>query len=215
MSYRLLKYGNRLITGSGEAVTFPHVRIGNLDWMSVNLAIDDGGEGIHREDNVVSTYGGGLDMGTQYYYNVNAAFRVAASVGGGWRLPSLEDINDLVAAVGGAAGNAHKLISTTGWQSGSIGQGTNDYGLTIIPSGYYRSTGTSWHPDPYVEIGFLGGTLSSTIEGSYIYYMNCHSPSASIAVGYDSISSFNNAWYQVRLVRDPVSSDERLLKKEV
>lgn len=215
MSYRLLKYGNRLITGSGEAVTFPHVRIGNLDWMTVNLAIDDGGEGIHREESVISQYDG-FDMGTQYYYNVDAAFRVAASVGGGWRLPSLEDINDLVAAVGGAEGNAHKLISTQGWKPGTIGQGTNEYGLTIVPSGYYSSQGTRLHPEPHVEKGFLGGILSSTLYGSsQIYFMNCQSESTWIVVGNETISSFNKDWYQVRLVRDPVSPEERLLKKEV
>jgi uncharacterized protein (TIGR02145 family) len=216
MSYRLLKYGNRLITGSGGGVEFPHVHIGNLDWMSVNLAVDDGGEGIHREESVVSTYGGGLDMGTQYYYSADAAFRVTANIGGGWRMPTIEDINDLLVAVGTAEGNAHKLISTQGWQSGSIGQGTNEYGLNIVPSGYYRSQGTSWHPDPYVEIGFLGGILSSTtIESNKVYFMNCQSSSPNIQVGRENISTMNVAWYQVRLVRDHVSIEERLLKKEV
>lgn len=213
MSYRLLKYGNRLITGQGGGVEFPHVRIGNLDWMTVNLAIVDGGEGIYRADNVVSTYGGGLDMGTQYYYTHEAAMRVAAAVGNGWRYPTKDDVDDFVNTLGGyypqGEGAATKLKSTTGWQSNS--NGTDELGFHCIPAGYWRFN--SGAPD----IGYLGYFSCLTGNEQHPYgFCGCMSQTTYIQRGYNTQQDLSYGCYTARLCRDSAYAPEkRLLKKEV
>lgn len=218
MSYRLLKYGNRLITGQGGGgVEFPHVRIGNLDWMTVNLAIDDGDEGIYRADNVVSTYGGGLDMGTQYYYTHEAAMRVAAAVGNGWRYPTKDDVDDFINAMGGyypqGEGAATKLKTTSGWGSATyIGNGTDELGFHCIPAGYWRFSTSS--PDSVSALGYF-----SCLTGNERYpygFCGCLADSTYIQRGNNTQQDLSYGCYPARLCRDsaPVS-DKRLLKKEV
>lgn len=212
MSYRLLKYGDRLITGQAQGSTFPHVKIGNLEWMTVNLAIDDGGEGIYRADNVVSTYGGGLDMGTQYYYTPEAAIRVAATVGGGWRFPTKDDVDDFVNAIGGeypqGEGAATKLKSTSGWQSNA--NGTNELGFNCIPAGYWRFSTSA------PEIGYIGYFTCLTGNEQYPYgFCGCMAQSTYIQRGNSTAQDLAYGCYTVRLCRTPVSTEERLLKREV
>lgn len=109
---------------------FDEVTIGSQTWMSKNLAIDDGGEGIYTQ---TVNYGQG-DV-VEYYYTWEAAVRVAASIPG-WHLPSFAEWDALADAVGGTSVAGTKLKSTTGWSSGS---GTDDYGFAAFPTGYLWS----------------------------------------------------------------------------
>lgn len=214
MSYRLLKYGNRLITGQSSGITFPCVKIGNLYWMTVNLAIDDGGEGIYRADNVVSTYGGGLDMGTQYYYTPQAAIRVAAAVGNGWRFPTKDDVDDFVNAMGGVypqgEGAATKLKTTSGWgNSGYSGNGTDELGYHCIPSGYWRFSTSETD-----TVGGLGYFTCLTGNEQYPYgFCGCLFNSTYIQRGNSTSQDLAYGCHAARLCRDsaPVS-DKRLLE---
>lgn len=105
------------------------VTIGTTTWMAKNLDIDDGGEGIWIVDNVSAN---GVDMGTQYFYQWDAAVRVANNIKG-WHLPTDGDWIILRNSVGGTSVAPAKLKSTTGWSNN--GNGTDDYGFTVLPVG--------------------------------------------------------------------------------
>lgn len=108
---------------------FDEVTIGSQTWMSKNLAIDDGGEGIYTQ---TVNYGQG-DV-VEYYYTWEAAVRIAASIPG-WHLPSDAEWDALKTTVGISVVGT-KLKSTTGWSSGN---GTDDYGFAAFPAGYWYS----------------------------------------------------------------------------
>ena len=70
-----------------EPYPFEEVTIGTQIWSKPNLDIDDGGEGIHKVDNVTAM---GYNLGTQYYYTWDAAVRVCSNIVG-WHLPTMDD----------------------------------------------------------------------------------------------------------------------------
>lgn len=107
---------------------FDTVTIGTQVWAKTNLAIDDGGSGITIKENV--TYND-VNFGTQYYYNWDAASRIADSIDG-WHLPTSEEWNALNSFLGNSTAGT-KLKSTYGWKSN--GNGTDDYGFTALPVG--------------------------------------------------------------------------------
>lgn len=110
--------------------SFDSVTIGTQTWMSKNLAIDDGGEGITIVDNVTAN---GVNFGTQYYYTWDAAIRVSNSIQG-WHLSSKAEWDTLKNYIGSSVAGG-KLASTSGWNNN--GNGTDDYGFTALPAGFY------------------------------------------------------------------------------
>lgn len=70
-----------------------YAKIGNQVWMSDNMAVTDGGDGIYRN----TTNG-------EYYYTWDAAKRIADKIPG-WHLPSVEEWDELVNATGRDAAN--------------------------------------------------------------------------------------------------------------
>jgi uncharacterized protein (TIGR02145 family) len=54
----------------------------------------------------------------------------------GWHLPSLQEWDDLVMFLGDQREAIHKLRAKSGW--GNDFNGTDDYGFSALPSGYYR-----------------------------------------------------------------------------
>ena len=87
----------------------------------------------------------------------------------GWHLPSNSDWSILWTAIGGTSTAGTKLKSTSGWNSN--GNGTDDYGFSVLPAGYY-SNGS------FGSAGNSGSFWSSTEGGSnsayskYFYYSN-------------------------------------------
>jgi uncharacterized protein (TIGR02145 family) len=104
-----------------EGTSFDEVTIGNQTWMSSNLAIDDGGEGITIINN-------------NYYYTRDAAIRVAETVPG-WHLPTSYNFSTLLSNVTGF----NDLASTESW---TYGGGTNSSGFTALALGNLTSTDT-------------------------------------------------------------------------
>jgi uncharacterized protein (TIGR02145 family) len=121
-------------TGPGPTPSFDEVTIGTQTWMSKNLAVDDGGEGIYIRDrhNV-----NGVDLGTQYYYTWDAAERVANSIDG-WHLPSQEEWNTLFTYVGSDVAGI-KLKANYCWYGN---EHTDDYGFTLLPVGKINEDGS-------------------------------------------------------------------------
>lgn len=144
---------------------FDEVTIGSQTWMSKNLAIDDGGEGIYTQ---TVNYGQG-DV-VEYYYTWEAALRVAASIPG-WHLPSYAEADTLKNYV---SNSPNSLKATYGWTI----TGSDTYGFTALPAGYYnngtfKSFGTNaifWLLDEYSETNAWEFPLSSSSYSIVLYY---------------------------------------------
>lgn len=170
--------------------TFDTVTIGNQIWMSKNLTIDDGQGGITIYTN---NYGQG-DV-VEYFYTWDAAVRVAASISG-WHLPSQTEWNTLTTTAGGTSNAGKKLKATYGWKP-SYAQGTDDFGFTALPAGYwYNDSGTEWK---YASSGTTFWTSDArSTAAAYVRYIV---ESASI---YSDTGNKTKRAYSVRLVKDAI-----------
>lgn len=115
---------------------FNHVKIGNQTWMSENLAVTDGGDGIYRnKDN------------DEYYYTWEAAKRIADKIPG-WHLPSGAEWDELVKTTGNDAANLRAkswdgaregswfaAVPAGHWYNGFINVGSVAYFWTFEPEG--------------------------------------------------------------------------------
>lgn len=168
------------------------VKIGNQIWMKYNLKVDDGNGDIWKVNNVSAN---GLNMGTQYYYSYDAAYRVANSISG-WHLPSRQEWITLFGSVGGFDVAAKKLKSTSGWKNN--GNGTNDYGFNGMPAGDYYPSGSTH----LLDVGSQGSWWTSEAKDSTNAYYQIFD------YRWDKIvysqSAFNSRWwgYNVRLVKN-------------
>lgn len=191
--------GNRL---EGESLTpptppgpsFDEVTIGTQTWMSKNLAIDDGGTGIYHFDNVTSN---GVNFGTQYYYNLEAASRIANSISG-WHLPTQSEFQTLINYVG--SNSATKLKSTSGWNDATStpgsGNGTDNYGFTGLPVGYSSSNGRNlWNKG--TSIYLHTSTLYSS-DNQYNYQLLLDYSTSTAILNINYINWFGS----VRLIKD-------------
>ncbi len=177
--------GNYTYTEPDPIPASAQVKIGNQTWMKVNLASSDGGAGIMTAN---ISYNG-INYGKQYYYDWNAATRIANKIGGGWRLPTSADWYTLFNAVGGTKSAKDSLRTTAGWDGR---QGTDLYGFGIIPVG---SEGQA--PNP----GYSFNDLLS----------NEHTSTSVRAFSFDPVLLSTNIWYMtydedyhttVRLIKD-------------
>jgi len=161
------------------------VQIGNQIWKSKNLAIDDGQGGIYTQ---TVNYGQGNVV--EYYYTWEAAVRVAATVNG-WHLPTITEWNTLANTVGGSSVGGTQLKSTYGWNDD--GNGTDDYGFAVFPSGYITKNGYFW------EIGskvyFWTANQSSATYATTRWFVNTN-------IGIYGTNEDKLDRYSVRLVKD-------------
>ena len=77
----------------------------------------------------------------------------------GWHLPSDSDWRTLWTAIGGKSTAGTKLKSTSGWNSN--GNGTDDYGFSVLPAGYWNGNGY------FVSMGSNAYFWSSTEYNQY------------------------------------------------
>ena len=184
-----LIYNGNETTGvwNGEVVWSPippgppiieEVTIGTQTWKTVNLAIDDGGSGIAKIDNVTAN---GVNFGTQYYYSNAAANRIANTITG-WRLPTTSDWQTLISYLGSDM-NVKGIKSTSGWSNGN---GTNALGFNSLPVGYYDGN--------YGDLRDVG-VLS-------IYRTNTYDTVFKIDFSHIYKSDPTAARYSVRLIKD-------------
>jgi uncharacterized protein (TIGR02145 family) len=117
------------------------VQIGNQTWMAENLNYATEGSMCFYD----CKYG--------RFYNKEAAMIACPK---GWRLPSDNEWNILIATVGGKNIAGRKLKAKSGWEH--YGDGTDDYGFSALPGGFASSNGVN------VASGFgnLGKWWSST-----------------------------------------------------
>ena len=192
---KVMKFGN--VWGAAGSVippgpVFEEVTIGTQTWMAKNLAVDDGGEGIVRVDDVTAN---GVNFGTQYYYTYDAAERVAASIEG-WHLPSYDEWRSVLLAYTNY--NTTPLKSTSGW---SQNNGTNELGFNCAPVGSI-SNGS------HINLGTYCLFIATPKSWSLQYSTYRFSPppfvssSNNIANTYINSTADDIKAYPVRLVKD-------------
>lgn len=169
---------NLVYQSAAPGPSFDSVTIGTQTWMSKNLAIDDGGEGITIINNVTAN---GVNFGTIYYYTWDAAIRVANSIQG-WHLSSKAEWDTLKNYIGTNA--ATKLCSTTGWNNNV--NGTDDYGFTALPCGLWA--------DGMINVGSQAMFWTST-ESYRMYLIAQYN-----AIGSQNVSK--GFRHPVRLIKD-------------
>lgn len=126
------------------------VVIGSQTWKNVNLAIDDGGEGI------TITNG-------EYYYTQAAAQRVAATVTG-WHLPTKDELDTLASTAG-----SYRNLAAVGFGNGTNstgfdakGVGAYSYGTLISNVAQFWSSTSAYYMNIYSEGGSIGGSVTYT-----------------------------------------------------
>lgn len=145
--------------------SYPYVKIGNQLWLAENLDYKfayNGGTlpiGVNGTpstpsawyyDNDEATYG---VNGNKYglLYNWYAAKYLddnkSTLLPEGWHVPTTEEWDTLMNAVGGNSIAGTKLKSMTGWDSGN---GDDSYGFTAFPSGYYDGSFRRLGQDSYL-----------------------------------------------------------------
>lgn len=105
----------------------------------------------------------------------------------GWHVPTSAEWDALATAVGGTSVADTKLKSTTDWSSGA---GTDDYGFSALPAGYYNGNFNFLGSSAY----FWTATESNSSNAYYRYFGTGASVSSS------SDSKYRQ--YSVRLVKD-------------
>jgi uncharacterized protein (TIGR02145 family) len=117
--------------GSRDGKTYKTVVIGGKTWMAENLNVATEGSWCYdNKESNCEKYG--------RLYNWSAAKRACP---GGWHLPLREEWGDLAKAAGGSGkygtgGKAGRNLKTkSGWNNN--GNGTDDYGFSALPGGFY------------------------------------------------------------------------------
>jgi len=177
------------------------VKIGGKRWMAENLNLDTAngtGSWCYGNDNANCAKYGRL-------YNWNTAMAVCPS---GWHLSSRDDWDQLAESVGGTKASyieilhdwlnaGKKLKSTSGWSGWSgAGNGTDDYGFSALPGGYYNGNG-------FYHVGEDGYWWTATDRGEYA---DDNAYGRGMSYGYDGVGEnfYNDKGngYSVRCVSD-------------
>ena len=113
----------------------------------------------------------------------------------GWHLPSRDEWNTLITAVGGDSKAGTALKSTSGWTSlnGVSGNGTDAFGFSALPAGYRDRHGRYYSERSYAEF------WTSTEDDSY----NAYDMSIFVET-YASLNESNSKpyGYSVRCLKD-------------
>ena len=140
------------------------------------------------------TWTGAMNLDSSYVATLASAVIKIPHQGvcpAGWHIPTDDEWDELAEAVGGASSAGTKLKSKAGW-NGS-GNGTDDYGFSVLPAGYRYSNGD------FIYAGYYADFWSATEDGAnnaYIRYLNF-----SLAYMYSGID-YKSYAFSVRCVQD-------------
>jgi len=145
-------------TDTRDGQTYKTVKIGTQTWMAQNLNYQTSSGSWCYEDSIsyCKKYG--------RLYDWNTAETVCPK---GWKLPSREDWDRLVATAGGWKIAGKKLKSKSGWNEN--GNGTDDYGFSALPSGNRYSIGDFY--DASVN-GYWWTATEDDSDNAYLRNMN-------------------------------------------
>jgi len=165
-------------TDTRDGKKYVYVVMGSRTWMAENLNYDtktSGSKCYDNQESYCATYG--------RLYDWNTAKTACPS---GWHLATNADMNALMKYVNPTCkddsncGAADKLKTTSGWnddEDGNSGNGTDKYGFSALPGGFYYSEegfdlvggyGLWWTSDnkTYVRVMFSSNEFVSVLDGS-------------------------------------------------
>jgi uncharacterized protein (TIGR02145 family) len=126
-------------TDTRDGKIYKTVKIGKQTWLAENLNYNaNGSKCYENQESNCQKYG--------RLYDGNIAKTACPS---GWHLPSQEEWNVLVAAVGGLS-TAGRYLKTSDWG------GENKYGFAALPGGYGNSDGN------FYNVGYGGNWWSAS-----------------------------------------------------
>ncbi|MGM9985219.1 MAG: fibrobacter succinogenes major paralogous domain-containing protein [Fibrobacter intestinalis] len=143
------KWLKRHVHRPRDGQTYKTVQIGNQTWMAENLNYETDDSYCYDEPANCRKYG------RLYTWDL-------APCPSGWHLPSKVEWDTLFTAVGGEDVAGLKLKSTSGWYND--GNGTDEYGFSVLPAGYRNGDGD------YLSADKDATFWSSTEYRSYIAY---------------------------------------------
>jgi len=162
-------------------------KIGNQTWLAEDLNCTFEGINIKQGDQL-SANPAMYYWNNTCFYNGNAISKIIVP---GWRIPTIDDFDILVEAVGGISVAGQKL-KLSKWS------GTNEFGFngdcvgSMYASGYFGGDGQ-----------FVRYWSSTTTTGTtYMYYMQLRTADNAATAGKGSNYSSKNIAYSVRLVKD-------------
>jgi uncharacterized protein (TIGR02145 family) len=193
------------VSGSCDIKDYRIVKIGEQIWMAENLNCDVTGS-LCYDNNPANCakygrlYNWAVAMELPSSCNsVACQNRVASKHKGicpaGWHIPSDAEFVALVTAVGGSSTVGKKLKTASGWNdyNGNSGNGTDEYGFSVLPSGYGYSSGYFLGAGDY---GFWWST--SEYNGNFAHYRYLYyNLDGALWFNYDKSTLFS-----VRCVRD-------------
>lgn len=186
---------------------YPTVTIGNQIWLAENLdykfrgcnigAIDwsDSSPSARYYDDNETDYGIDGTYKCGLLYNWYAAKYLddnkTTLLTDGWHVPSKTEVDTLISTVGVNPGTKLKALDNS-VVSGfpSRWNGTDDYGMMIIPSGVYRGSFEAFGTECY-----LWTKTDSSANAAYYYVF-------SVLPTIDSNDYYKTRGYGIRLVRD-------------
>lgn len=139
-----ITYGT--LTDERDGKTYKTVVIGKQTWMAENL---------NFENRLSYCYEGKDENCAKYgrLYKWEGAMEACPA---GWGVPSLEEFQVLVAAVGGQTMAGKVLKSAEGWKDG--GNGSDEYGFAALPAGYVSDDTTFHNEGEYAQFWSTSGT---------------------------------------------------------
>ena len=176
------EYGELVDDRDGQV--YRTVKIGDQWWMAENLNYETDVNYCYNDDTTNCTKYG------RFY----AWWTALTACPNGWHLPDTAEWNKLFTAVGDSSIVGLKLKSSSGWveYEGKIGNGTDDFGFSAIPTGYRYSNG-----DYYGE-GSSAYFQCSTNANYNAYYMSVYS-GLSEAILFTDRKAIS---YSIRCVKD-------------
>ena len=139
-----ITYGT--LTDDRDGKTYKTVVIGKQTWMAENLNFETRFSYCYENnDENCAKYG--------RLYKWEFAMEACPA---GWGVPSLEEFQALVAAVGGLPMAGKVLKSTEGWKDG--GNGSDEYGFAALPAGYMQEDSTFHNEGEYAQFWSTSGT---------------------------------------------------------
>ena len=154
------EYGELVDARDGQ--TYKTVVIGAQTWMAENLNFETENSFCYNDSaEYCAKYG--------RFYTWAAAMTVCPS---GWHLPTFEEFETLLSAVGGQARAAEKLKASSGWDDD--GNGTDAYSFTALSAGYRLVNGEYSVEGYYAYIWSSSERYSDTAYYLFMDYSNLY-----------------------------------------
>jgi uncharacterized protein (TIGR02145 family) len=179
---KAVKINSGTFADSRDGKRYRTVKIGEQTWMAENLNYNANSSKCYdnKEANC-QKYGRLYDLNTAKHKEVCPS---------GWHLPTKLEWNQLTDYVGENAGT--KLKAKSGWNNfqRKSGNGTDDYGFSALPGGYFNSDGNFYNVGDGGDWWSFSGNDFSLNTGAYLVH------------NIFNFTRFETAFYSVRCIKE-------------